>query len=478
MSHEIYENPLVTRYASREMAGIFSSQNRHSWWRKLWIALAEAEQELGLNITDEQLAQLRANVDNIDFARVAEIEKERRHDVMSHVEAYKEVAPAAGPIIHLGATSCFVTDNGDMVLYREGLELVKGRLTAAIRALANLAKTHRDLPCLAYTHLQPAQPTTMGKRFCLWLYDLVLDMEELEYRLSTLAARSTKGTTGTQASFLQLFDGDHAKVRELERRVATKMGFEKIYAVTGQTYPRKVDTQILNTLAGIAESTHKLATDLRLLSSWREIDEPFEDKQIGSSAMPYKRNPMRSERICSLARYAMALPATAAQTTATQWMERTLDDSALRRITLPQAMLAIDAILILITNIASGLRVYPKVVLDRLKNELPFMATESIMMAGVAAGGDRQVLHEVIREHSIDAGTKIKAEGGENDLLDRLRRDDAFAKVNFEQVLAALAPEKFVGRAPEQVDDFLAEVVQPMLDRLGDLGPAEGEIRV
>jgi adenylosuccinate lyase len=381
---------------------------------------------------------------------------------MAHVHAFRDICPTAGSIIHLGATSCFVTDNTDLLLLREALQMVARRLAAVIANLADFAQQHRQLACLGFTHLQPAQPTTVGKRACLWAYDLVLDLHEVEHRIEQLRARSTKGTTGTQASFLELFAGDHEKVRQLEQLVATKLGFERTYAVTGQTYPRKIDAQVLDTLSGVAQSSHKMATDLRLLASRKEMEEPFEKGQIGSSAMAYKRNPMRSERMCSLARYVISLQSSAANTLATQWMERTLDDSANRRLILPQAFLGIDAILILYQNVTSRLCVYPQVIARHLSEELPFMATENILMAAVAAGGDRQELHERIRQHSQAAAAVVKNEGLPNDLLSRLRADPAFAKVDLD---AALDPAQFVGRAPQQVDAFLEQVVAPIRQR-------------
>ena len=462
MNHDQYQNPLVSRYASKELIRLWSPQSIHSIWRKLWVALAEAERELGLDISHEQIAELRAAVDDIDFARAAQYERELRHDVMAHVYAYGERCPSARGIIHLGATSCYVTDNTDLILIREGLKLLRDKLVAVIDCLGNFATRYRDLPCLAYTHLQPAQPTTVGKRAVLWCYDLVLDLEEIEHRLATLRFRGVKGTTGTQASFLELFSGDHGKVDALERLVARKMGFNHVFEVTGQTYTRKFDSQVLALLGGIAESAHKAATDLRLLQSFKEVEEPFEAKQIGSSAMAYKRNPMRAERICGLARYVMSLASSAEQTAAVQWMERTLDDSANRRLTIPQAFLGIDAVLILYRNIAEGLVVYPQVILRRLQAELPFMATESLLMAGVAAGGDRQTLHGRIRVHSQEAARQVKEFGKENDLLTRLADDPAFANVNLE---LALDPSSFVGRAPGQVDLFLRDIVNPIRQR-------------
>lgn len=475
--HDVYENPLITRYASSAMAKIFGDQSRFSTWRHLWVALAVAEQELGLDISDEQIAEMRANVDTIDFQQAATFERKLRHDVMAHVHTFGLAAPAAMPIIHLGATSCYITDNTDLILMRQAMRLIRRRLVAAIMRLGQVAAEHRALPCLGYTHFQPAQPTTVGKRICLWIYDLVLDLEELQFRLSQLKCRSIKGTTGTQASFLALFDGDHEKVRRLEQRVAQEIGFEEVYAVTGQTYTRKVDSQILDCLSGIAQSVHKIATDIRLLANRKEIEEPFEKDQIGSSAMAYKRNPMRSERMCSLARYVMSLPTNLAQTVATQWLERTLDDSANRRIVIPQGFLAVDAILSLLINVADGLVVYPKVIEKNLRSELPMMATENIMMAAVKAGGDRQHLHEQIRVHSMAAGARIKLEGLENDLLDRIKLDPTFAKVDVDSMLD---PIKFVGRAPEQVDEFLSQHVQPLALAFANemLAGDEAEIKV
>jgi adenylosuccinate lyase len=468
MSHEFYENPLIRRYASPEMSRLWGDQKKFRTWRQLWVWLAEAEAELGLSISQAQIEALRRNIDSIDFAAAEAHERRLRHDVMAHVHAYGDQCPAARGIIHLGATSCYVTDNTDLMLMRDGLAMIAGRLAAVIDRLAEFSERHRDLACLGFTHLQPAQPTTVGKRACLWAYDLAMDLREVEHRLAELKARGVKGTTGTQASFLELFGGDrpeaHAKVIKLEQLVAKKMGFDTVYPVTGQTYSRKVDSQILAALAGIAQSAHKAATDLRILASRKELEEPFEEEQIGSSAMAYKRNPMRSERICGLARYVMSLETSAAATASTQWLERTLDDSANRRLTIPQAFLAVDAILILYQNIASGLVVYPQVIAKHLAEELPFMATENILMAAVAAGGDRQDLHERIRRHSHAAAKVVKEQGGANDLIERLKSDPAFAKVDFASGLDA---RKFVGRAPQQVDEFLAEI-EPIRMRYRD----------
>ncbi|MBC7816091.1 MAG: adenylosuccinate lyase, partial [Planctomycetaceae bacterium] len=420
MSHDVYENPLTKRYASKPMAELWSEQRKHSTWRRLWVALAEAERELGIDISESQVSDLRSATDDIDFTLAAKYEKELRHDVMAHVHTYGDRCPSARGIIHLGATSCYVTDNTDLILMREALQLVQAKLVAVIDELATFAAKYRDLPCLGFTHLQPAQPTTVGKRATLWCYDLVLDLAEIEHRLAALKCRGVKGTTGTQASFMTLFNGDHTKIEDLDRRVSQKMGFDAAYAVTGQTYSRKVDAQVLDVLSGIGQSAHKAGTDLRILQSRKELEEPFEKDQIGSSAMAYKRNPMRSERLCSLARFVMSLQSSAAQTMATQWMERTLDDSANRRLTIPQSFLAADAMLILYRNIVDGLVVYPQVIAKHLLEELPFMATEEILMAGVRAGGDRQSLHEQIRVHSQEAARQVKERGGENDLLARL----------------------------------------------------------
>ena len=470
-----YENPLITRYASDEMSRLFSPQHKHSTWRRLWVALAEAEAELGLSVTPAQIAELKAHVDDVDFEVAAKYEKQLRHDVMAHVHAYGDQCPTAKPIIHLGATSCFVTDNTDLIILREALTLVCDKVAATIDTLAKFAVEYRDLPTLGFTHLQPAQPTTVGRRACLWAYDLALDLTELEHRLTQLRARSTKGTTGTQASFLELFEGDHAKVRKLEQLVAEKMGFDSTYAVTGQTYSRKIDAQAIDALAGIAASAHKAASDIRILAHRKELEEPFEKTQIGSSAMAYKRNPMRSERICGLARFVMSQQSSTAATAATQWMERTLDDSSNRRLVIPQAFLATDAVLILYQNVADGLVVYPEVIARNLREELPFMATENILMAAVTAGGDRQDLHEHIREHSQAAAAEVKQHGKPNDLLERLAEDKAFSGVD---LAAAVDASKLTGRSAEQVDEFLADVVEPIRERYAERGAKQTELRV
>lgn len=476
MTHELYQNPLISRYASDEMSRLWSSQRRHSTWRRLWVALAEAELELGLGgVGQEQVTELAAHVDDIDFQAAAQYERQLRHDVMAHVHAYGDQCPQARAIIHLGATSCYVTDNADLLLLREGLELICRRVVDVLEALATFAREYRDLPTLGFTHLQPAQPTTVGRRAALWAYDLCLDLAELEHRLETLCARGAKGTTGTQASFLKLCGGDHQKVRQLDQLIAEKLGFASTYAVTGQTYPRKIDAQVVDALSGVAASAHKSATDLRILASRKEIEEPFEADQIGSSAMAYKRNPMRSERICSLARFVLSLQTSPPATHATQWMERTLDDSANRRLVLPQAFLALDAVLILYRNVASGLVVYPQVIGRHLREELPFMATENILMAAVDAGGDRQDLHERIRQHSQAAGEVVKQQGGDNDLLERLADDEAFAGVDLE---AAIDPNSLTGRSGEQVDELLAEVIEPILTRYADRPRSDAEVHV
>jgi len=471
----LYDNPLVGRYASLEMSSLWGPQRKFSTWRRLWVALAEAEAELGLPITPQQIAELRSHVDDVDFEKARQYERKLRHDVMAHVHTYGDACPSARAIIHLGATSCYVTDNTDLILMRESLEMLRDRLVAVLARLGDFAREHRSLVCLAFTHLQPAQPTTVGKRACLWLYDLVQDVEEIEHRIAQLKARGVKGTTGTQASFLQLFGGDHAKVRKLDELVSAKMGFASSYPVTGQTYSRKVDAQVLDVLAGIAGSAHKAATDLRLLQSRKEVEEPFEADQIGSSAMAYKRNPMRAERICGLARFVLSLQSSTSATLATQWMERTLDDSANRRLVIPQAFLATESVLILYENIASGLVVYPQVIASHLQAELPFMATENLLMAAAARGGDRQDLHERIRQHSQAAAGVVKQQGAPNDLIERLSADPSFQGLDF---AAAMDPANFIGRAPQQVDEFLSEVVTPILKRYPAGKRAGADLRV
>jgi adenylosuccinate lyase len=463
MDRTKYENPLVSRYASDAMSLIWSPQFKFSTWRRLWLALAKAEQGLGLDITDEQIAEMEANLDDIDFDRAAEIERVRRHDVMSHVETFGERCPAAKPIIHLGATSCFVTDNTELIQMRESLSLLRGKMLSLMSAMAEQAHGLRALPTLGFTHYQPAQLTTVGKRICLWLQDFLFDFQELDRQLASFPFRGVKGTTGTQASFLKLFDDDHEKVNSLNARVTELMGFSSAIPVSGQTYTRKIDTMVLNTLAGIASSAYKMAGDIRLLMNLKEVDEPFAKKQIGSSAMAYKRNPMRSERICSLARYVMSLPANGAATHSNQWFERTLDDSAIRRIVLPEAFLATDVILSISSNVMQGLRVWPEMIRRRIDEELPYMATENIMMACVKAGGDRQDMHEAVRIHSVAASERVKDEGVSSDLMDRIAADPCFAPVHGE-LDSLLDPAAYVGRAPEQVDEFLDAHIRPLLD--------------
>jgi len=471
--HERYASPLNSRYASPAMQTLFGDQHRIGLWRRLWVALAEAEREVGIAIPDAAIAEMKRAVDTIDFDRAAEYEGRFRHDVMAHVHTFGEAAPAARAFIHLGATSAYVTDNADLLILRDGLKLLRARLGGVLRPLAAFARTWRATPTLAYTHLQPAQLTTIGKRATLWMQDFASDLVELEHRIGTLAFLGAKGTTGTQASFLDLLGRDHAKVRRLDQLVAVKMGFQKVVAVSGQTYPRKVDAQVLAVLAQIAQSAAKMAADLRILQHLGEVLEPFGREQIGSSAMAYKRNPMRSERIASLARYVMHLPANTEETAAQQWFERTLDDSANRRIVLPEAFLATDAILVLAASVAAGLEVREAVVRRRVKNELPFMATERCLMLGVQAGGDRQTLHEVIRRHSLEVARAIAEDGVANDLLSRLAADPAFAGVDLRSVAADLDPLHFVGRAPEQVDEFLHDVADPILSTLPDAPGAE-----
>ncbi len=473
--NEIYSNPLVTRYASRAMSQLWSEQRKIATWRRLWLYLAECERELGLDISEHQLTEMRNNLDQVDFDRAAKYERDLRHDVMAHVHTFADACPAARPIIHLGATSCYVTDNADLMLMRESLNLLAVRLAQVIDELAKFAARHADLSCLAFTHLQPAQPTTIGKRACLWNYDLVLDLQQTERLLGDLAARGAKGTTGTQASFLELFKGNHDKVKRLDQMVAQRMGFDRTLPVTGQTYTRKIDSRLLDVLSGIAQSAHKIATDLRLLAHRKEVEEPFEANQIGSSAMAYKRNPMRSERICGLARFVFSLQTSTVQTAANQWMERTLDDSANRRLVIPQALMAADAILILLKNVAAGLIVYPQVIASYLDAELPFMATENILMAAVAKGGDRQALHEAIRQHSQLASAQVKQHGKPNDLIQRLQQDSRFRGIDFKSVLDV---KSFVGRAPQQVAEFIAEFNEPIRARYRDRNVADGEVVV
>lgn len=461
-NYDVFESPFSTRYASPEMQHIFSATNKFRTWRKLWIVLAEAEKELGLDITQEQIDEMKQHQDDINFQVAEEQERKVRHDVMSHVYAYGVQCPNAKPIIHLGATSCYVGDNTDIIIMRQAMELLRGKVLSVLAKLADFAEKYADMPTLAFTHFQPAQPTTVGKRACLWMNELLLDIEDIDHFLSTLKLLGSKGTTGTQASFLELFNGDHAKCRQLDQRIAEKTGFTGCYPVSGQTYSRKVDSRALNVLSGIAQSAAKFSNDIRLLQHKKEIEEPFEKSQIGSSAMAYKRNPMRSERIGSLARFVITSSLNPAITAATQWLERTLDDSANRRLAVAESFLAVDAILDIFANVSSGLVVYPKVIEKHLNEELPFMATENIMMDAVKAGGDRQELHERIRVHSQAAAQRVKAEGGDNDLLQRLKGDAAFAAIA-DTLGATLDASRYVGRAPQQVREFLAENVRPLL---------------
>jgi len=475
--HNIYQNPLIERYSSNEMLQIFSPMNKFSNWRKLWIVLAECEKELGLNITDEQINEMKAHIYDIDFARAAQIEKEVRHDVMAHVHAFGEQCPSAKPIIHLGATSAYVGDNTDLIVMREGLMLVREKLAILIDKLATFASETKSIPTLGYTHFQPAQLTTVGKRATLWLMDLVMDYEDLEVTLSQLKMRGVKGTTGTQASFLSLFDGNHAKVEELDMMVAKKMGFEKSLTVTGQTYTRKIDAKIMNAINNVALSLHKMTNDLRMLQSLKELEEPFESKQIGSSAMAYKRNPMRSERISSLCKYVMSLNISPQLIASTQWFERTLDDSANKRLAMSEAFLAIDACLDIANNVASGIVVYEKVIEKHVLAELPFMATENIIMESVKKGGDRQVLHEAIRVHSMEAGKQVKIEGKENDLLERIQKDPVF-NLSETDVQHLLNPNDYIGRSPEQVDRFIEIEVNPIRAKHSDSLGKEVSLKV
>ena len=478
MIKDTYESPLSARYTSKEMKYIFSPDKKFRTWRKLWIALAEAEMELGLPVTQEQIDELKAHSEDINYEVAQEREKLVRHDVMSHVYAYGVQCPKAKGIIHLGATSCYVGDNTDIIIMTEGLRLIRNKLVTVIRNLSKFADEYKALPTLAFTHFQPAQPTTVGKRATLWIQELLMDLEDVEYQLSKAKLLGSKGTTGTQASFLELFDGDHEKCRELDDKIAQKMGYKACFPVSGQTYSRKLDSQFLNVLAGIAQSASKFSNDIRLLQHLKEVEEPFEKNQIGSSAMAYKRNPMRSERIGSLSRYVMADVLNGYFTTATQWFERTLDDSANKRLSVPEAFLAVDGILSLYANVADGLVVYPKVIEQRLRKELPFMATENIMMDAVKKrGADRQQLHERIRVHSMAASKVIKEEGGENDLLERIANDEAFG-VTLEELEGILQPEKYTGRAKEQTEDFLKEYVDPTLEKYKSIKSDKPEINV
>ena len=477
MSTDRYSSPLSERYASREMQYIFSQDKKFKTWRKLWIALAEVEHELGLNITQEQIDELKEHAEDINYDVARAREKEVRHDVMSHVYAYGQQCPKAKGIIHLGATSCYVGDNTDIIIMTEALRLVKKKLINVIDELAKFAMEYKDMPTLAFTHFQPAQPTTVGKRATLWIMDLLLDLEDLDHVIDNMKLLGSKGTTGTQASFLELFEGDHEKIKKIDGMIAQKMGFKACQPVSGQTYSRKVDSRVLSVLSGIAQSAHKFSNDIRLLQHLKEIEEPFEKSQIGSSAMAYKRNPMRSERIASLANYVMSDVMNASFVASTQWFERTLDDSANKRLSVPEGFLAVDGILDLYLNVVDGLVVYPKVIESRLMKELPFMATENIMMDAVKAGGDRQELHERNRQHSMAAGRVVKVEGKENDLLERIAADPAFGMTK-EQLDAIMEPKNFVGRAPEQTDEFIKEVVNPILEENKDILGMKAEINV
>lgn len=472
-----YNSPLSERYASKEMQFIFSPEKKFRTWRKLWIALAEAEKELGLNITDEQIEELKANKDDINFEVAKKREAVVRHDVMAHVYAYGEQCPKAKGIIHLGATSCYVGDNTDLILMTEGLILIKKKLINVLDELGKFADEYKALPTLGFTHFQPAQPTTVGKRASLWMMELKLDLDDLDYLIEGMMLLGSKGTTGTQASFMELFDGDQEKVKKIDKLIAEKMGYKDCYPVSGQTYSRKIDARVLNVLAGIATSAHKFSNDVRLLQHLKEIEEPFEKNQIGSSAMAYKRNPMRSERIASLANYVICDALNPAMTASTQWFERTLDDSANKRISVPEAFLATDGILDLYLNIVDGLVVYPKVIEKRLMSELPFMATENIMMDAVKAGGDRQELHERIRELSMEAGKTVKEEGLDNNLLELIAADKSF-NLSLEELKKTMDPSKYVGRAPQQVEEFLKEVINPILDNNRELLGLKAEINV
>ncbi len=477
METNIYSNPLAERYSSKEMLENFSPDKKFSTWRKLWIALAEAEKELGLNITDEQIEEMKANVYNIDYELAAKKEAEFRHDVMAHVHTFGTQAPKAMPIIHLGATSAYVGDNTDLIQIKDGLDIIKTKLVNVIAEMSKFAMENKDLPTLGFTHFQAAQLTTVGKRATLWLQSLLLDFEELEFREKTLRFRGVKGTTGTQASFQELFDGDFEKVKELDRRITEKMGFDKRFLVTGQTYDRKVDSEVMNLLANIAQSAHKFTNDLRLLQHLKEVEEPFEKSQIGSSAMAYKRNPMRSERISSLAKFVIALQQSTAMTASTQWFERTLDDSANKRLSLPQAFLAVDAILIIWKNVLDGLVVYPKMIEKRIMSELPFMSTEYIIMECVKNGGDRQELHERIRVHSMEAGKNVKVEGKDNDLIERILNDKYF-NLDKERLLEILDPKNFIGFSPKQTEEFIDIEVKPILEKYSDRLGMKAALRV
>lgn len=472
-----YESPFSARYASKEMQGVFSAQKKFSTFRRLWVALARAEMKLGLNITQDQVDELEANVDNIDFEAAQEFEKKLRHDVMAHVHAYGLVCPKAKGIIHLGATSCYVDDNTDIIVMRDGLNIIKRKLINILSNLAEFADKYKAMPCLAYTHLQPAQLTTVGKRATLWMNELLIDLEELEFRIKNLKLLGQKGTTGTQASFVELFNGDDEKIDKLEQMIAEEMGFDAVFPVSGQTYSRKVDSQVLSTLGQIAQSCSKFSNDLRILANFKEMEEPFEKNQIGSSAMPYKRNPMRSERITSLSRYVIVNTLNPAFTSATQWFERTLDDSANKRISIAEAFLGVDSILNIMLNVTNGIVIYPKVINKRVMAELPFMATENIMMQAVKKGGDRQELHEKLRQHSIAAAAVVKQEGGKNNLLERIASDKAFG-LSLNELEAVMQPERFTGRAEKQVTRFLNDFIKPLLEKNKELLGETAELSV
>ncbi|MDD5987342.1 MAG: adenylosuccinate lyase [Eubacteriales bacterium] len=476
-THDTYTSPLSERYPSKEMKHLFSPEKKFRTWRKLWIALAETEKELGLDITQEQIDELKAHADDINFEDAEAREKIVRHDVMSHVYAYGLQCPKAKGIIHLGATSCYVGDNTDLIIMKEGLKILRDKLVNVIAQLASFAMEHKGQPTLGFTHFQAAQPTTVGKRATLWINDLMMDLEDLEYLYDSIKMLGSKGTTGTQATFLELFEGDYEKVKQLDRKITEKMGFDAYYPVSGQTYSRKVDSRVLNVLAGIAQSAHKFSNDIRLLQHLKEVEEPFEKTQIGSSAMAYKRNPMRSERMASLANYVIADAVNPAITASTQWFERTLDDSANKRLSIPEAFLTVDSILELYLNITSGLVVYPKVIASRLNSELPFMATEIILMDAVKAGGDRQELHERIREHSMAAARRVKEEGEANDLLDRIASDPAFG-MDREKLESLMDAKNFIGCAEQQTEDYIREQVQPILDANQDIIGMTAEINV
>jgi adenylosuccinate lyase len=472
-----YESPFCSRYASKEMQYIFSADKKFTTWRKLWVALARAEMKLGLPVTEKQVEQLEKNIENIDYEVAQKREKECRHDVMSHVFAYGEVCPDAKGIIHLGATSCYVGDNTDLIIMRDALQIVKRKLINVISQLSKFATEYKSMPALAYTHLQPAQLTTVGKRATLWINEFLMDLEELEYRLANIPFLGSKGTTGTQASFVELFEGNSEKIKNLEKMIAEEMGFENVIPVSGQTYSRKIDSQILSTLSGIAQSASKFSNDMRILQSFKEMEEPFEKGQIGSSAMAYKRNPMRCERITSIARYAMIDSLNPAFTAGTQWFERTLDDSANKRISVAESFLAIDSILNIMINVTSGLVVYPKIVHNRIMNELPFMATENIMMDAVKKGGDRQALHEKIREYSMEAGKRVKQEGLDNNLCELILKDPDF-EITQEEMNSILNPVNFIGRSSEQVDEFISEHINPILEKNKNILNEKVEINV